>query len=311
MSEPIQVNMYRDWQGLNMGNSWWKDHKVSTMTNVEEICPDLHLLDITTDPTISSVFSEDAGIDGSRFQYNTLVKTPINLKFGLNFSDHLDFLDKKHDIQQYFSSKAGFIMNTSYHPTIHACAYPAGFEGMDQPQGDHYCIFTVKLYNGLGMWYTNNTRWLEDNWSQSVMQDLRVPTGLERPSWKLNPGHNKIWISGDVMSQLTNPIMDCKIWCYGVSGEILSIENETSNTKLVADHKKYWTEPALNGDYVWMNLNFGKVNSVDDKNGAIDYTPMNGMSSSVDFWLDPGWNDIILTGASSAYLDTRFYFANF
>ena len=307
----IQVNAYRDWKGLNLGNSWWKNHDTSTMTNIENITPDLKLLDITTDPVINNVYTHDAGIDGSRFQYNNLAKAPINLKFWLHYTDHRDFVDKKHDIDQYFAAKAQFIMQTNYHPALHAAAHTAGFEGLDDSKSDHDVVFTVKMDNALGMWFTNSTSWIENNWDSYLMQDLRTPTDLGRPSWKLHPGENRIWIAGDVMSQLTNPTMDCKIWLYGVNTEMLTITNKTSNTKLIVDHKHNWTEPPLSGDYVFMNLNFGKVNSVDQKSGAIDYTPFNSMNQALDFWLDPGWNTIVLDGAASGYLDTRFYFAHY
>lgn len=303
--ELIQVNMYRDWRGLNMGNTWWKNHDMATMTNVEDICPDLYLMDVYTDPTISNVYAQDAGIDGSRFEYNSLAKTPVTLTFRLHYDDNRDFLDKKHDIQQYFASKAGFIMQTNFHPTLHACCYTNKVE--IKPTSDHDAVFTITMDNALGMWFTNSTRYLEKDWDKAIMQDLRVPVSFNKensPSWSLKPGHNRIWIGGDVMSQLTNPIMDCKIFLYGCSNHVAVI-NHTSNTMLEAEGR------GVRDDCVWMNLNFGHVDAINPKNKAITYTPLNQYSNSLDLWLDPGWNDVELQGAQSGYVDTRFYFANF
>lgn len=305
MSDRIHLNIYRDWKGLNMGNSWWKNHYYSNMEDIEEMDQFqgwLHFLDIDTNPTITNTYNQDAGIDGSRFEYNVLSKTPIKLSFYFEFTDYEDYINKKHDVQSYFAAKAGFVIGTSFHPNIHACGYVSKVD--IKPTSDHIAIFDVTMDNALGMWYSNGTKFMENNWSNDMFYDLRMPTNFkEVPSWRLKPGHNKIFIGGDVMSQLTNPIMDCNIYLYSV-GDNVKVINHTSNTTLEANPRDY------DGDLVWMNLNLGKLIDVDPKSHKITYKPFNEVSNSLDFWMDPGWNDIEVQGCDGGYLDTRFYYTN-
>lgn len=286
----MTLYIYRDWKGLNMTNSWWKDHDEAKMIDVETICPDLHFLDYSTDPTISNTYAQDAGIDGSRFEYNALQKTDVTLNFYLEFTDHEDFLDKKHDIQGYFASKAGFIIAAPQHPYIHMCGYPSKVDIKET--SEHISVFSITLENALGMWYTNPTSYLEEHWGRDVMEDLRMPTNLTSPSWSLNSGHNSIWIAGQQMAQLTNPIMDCVISVSGASSDVKVI-NHTSNTSLEV-------KDCPSSEIHWNNLDLRDS----------DNNPINQYSNSTDFWLDPGWNDIELVGASSGYINTRFYFTS-
>lgn len=297
MSEKIQVNAYRDWTGLNMTNSYWKDHNVVNLTNVEDVAPDLHLLDIITDPTIQNTYSNDAGIDGSRFEYNALEKTTITLKFYLEFSDYRDFLNKKHDIQAYWAAKAKFSIQTSYHPYIHAACYLNKLEM--KPTSDHICLFDIVLDNAFGMWFTDSTSFLEKNWDSNMMRDLRAPTSLRKPSWDLHLGLNKVWIGGDVMSQFTNPVMNCTIRLDNPSNDATRIYNKTTNT--VLETHGITNSGNTSSTWYWNNLNLTLDSGL----------PINDISNATDFWLDPGWNEIEINGASGGYLDVRFYYTNF
>lgn len=308
-SDRIQIRIYRDYQGLNMGNTWWNNHYEAKMVSAETICPNLHFLDIETNPTINNVYTNDSAVDGSRFQYNSLEKTPIKLNFWLQYTDYRDYIDKKHDIESYFSSKAGFVIQTNYHPAIHARCYVNKIE--IKPTSAHDAIFTVTMDNATGMWFSNNTRLLEEEFGKYVVRDLRMPkSALQggKPSWKLHPGENKIWIGGDCVIQFSNPVMQSDIYLYGCTSGV-SIVNKTNNTSLVANNRKGYD--TINGNYVWLGLDFGKVISINPKNRKVTYHGVNFLSSSTDFWLNPGWNTIELTNATSAYIDTSFYFSNF
>lgn len=308
-SDKLQIGIIRDWQGLNLGNNWWKTHYSKKFDYAESICPNLHFLDLETDPSINNVYSNDSAIDGSRFQYNSLQKTAVKLNFWLQFENYRDFIDKKHDIESYFSAKAGFEINTNYHPNLHFRGYVNKIEM--KPNGPNDCVFTITMDNAFGMWFSNNTQYLEEHWDNQAAKDLRVPRNFlsnSKPSWHLHAGTNKVWVGGDCIIQLSNPIVQSRIFLYGCTDNV-TVYNKTTNTKLIATNNQ--NAPAISGNFVWMNLNFGKVNSINPKSRSINYTPYNQCTNSSDFWLDPGWNEIELSNCSSGYIDTRFYFSNF
>lgn len=306
----LQLGVYRDFQGLNMTNSWWDNHWKADFISAETICPNLHFLDIETDPTVNNVYSNDSAVDGSRFQYNTLEKTPIKLHLWLQFEDYRDFIDKKHDIEAFFTSKAGYVLNTNFHPNIHARAYLNKIE--IKPNGPNDAVFTITMDNPAGCWFTNRTSELEKDFDGEIANDIRPPRSLfarqGKPTWSLHKGMNHVWIGGDNMIKLSNPICEADIFLYNCQSGV-DLINRTTKTDLCAYNIDGYDR--ISGDYVWMNLNFGTLESVDPATRAITYTPQNMLTTSTDFWLAPGWNDIELKLAESAYIDTAFYFNNF
>ena len=306
MSDRIRISIYRDWQGLNSGNTYWKDHTSVAMHDIEDL-PQfrgwLHFTDIDTNPTMKNTYAEDAGVDGSRFEYNSYSKTQVKLSFYFEFDSYREYIEKKHDIQAYFSARAGFVIETNYHPAIRARCYISKID--IKPTSDHIAVFDVTLDNALGMWTTNNTQQMEERWNSAYFYDLQLPTSMRNaPTWSIGPGHNDVYIAGDLTVKMTNPIMTTNVFVYG-AGSKVSVINHTNGTILEAD-----TQGKYSGDFAWMNLDFGQVQNVHSENNQIDLMSLNQYSNALDFWLSPGWNDIELQGASSGYIDTGFYFVN-
>lgn len=304
----LKVLVYRDWKGLNMTNSWWKDHDFATLTNVENICPDLVLLDMQTNPSISNVYTNDPGVDGSRFEYNNLQKTTIKLRFLLHWSSYEDYFDKKHDIQSFFAAKARFLLKVSYHPFLTAACYTSKVD-MNLPEdhaGLHDLVFTVELDNALGCWYTNQASWMYQQWRHGdeshIIRDLRLPRSVVQQGpnalmWDIHEGESKIYQPGDFMIQLSNPEVECVVKVEGVHADTVSIENKTTNTQLVVKNDPQ-SGLSVPSSFTWSNLD------LTDEDG----NHINQLSNSLDFWIDPGWNDIIVSGASRVTFNPRFYF---
>lgn len=304
MSENIRLYISKSYKGLNMGDIYWNTHNQMAMADIEEL-PEfygwLHFTDIDTNPTIKNVYADDAGVDGSRFEYNSLQKTPVKLSFYFEFDSYEDYMSKKHDVQSYFAAKSVFTIETSYRPAVKANCFVSKVD--IKPTSDHIAVFDVTMDNASGMWFTNPTSRLQKDWYPELAYDLRLPTNLRGvPSWDLQPGHNNIYIPGDLMVQMTNPIMYTAVFLHGASSKV-SVINHTSNTTLSAD-----LQGQPGGELAWMNLDFVRVTGVNESNGAVSADELNQYSNSLDFWLDPGWNDIELQGASSGSIDTRCYF---
>lgn len=291
-TERLHLNIYRDWGGLNSHNSWWDHHDTAEMVDIESLFPDLRFLDYEINPVINNSFTNDAGIDGSSWQYNSAGQSTLTLHFWLHFDSYYDFLDKKRDIQNYFTSKAAFELSFSNHPIIHARCYTSKCDMTLKDQGTHDLLFDVEMINALGLWFTNKTSLLQKRWKSSWLYDLHMAVGVSHPDWSLKPGSNNIYIPEGVRIQMTNPNMELGIKIYGASGSV-SINNETTGTELSAKGD------GVTGNLTWYNLNL--------KNSAGE--PINQYSNSRDFWLDPGVNKITLTGAAGGYVDTRFFFA--
>lgn len=309
-SNDLKVLVYRDWKGLNMINTWWKDHDMAELTNVENICPDLHLLDMQTNPTIKNVYASDAGVDGSRFEYNNLQKTTVKLRFWLHWHSYQDFFDKKHDIQSFFAAKARFLLKTSYHPYLTAACYPSKVDITlpDDHSDMHDLVFTIELDNAFGYWYTNQASWMWAQWrngkgESQIIRDLRLPRdvvqqGPDALMWDLREGTTKVYQPGDFMIQLSNPNVECVVKVEDVHSDTVTIENHTTNTSLIvsSDEASGMKVPQ---DFTWSNL---------DLVDGITGNHINQLSSSLDFWIDPGWNEIEFHGANRLTLNPRFYF---
>lgn len=307
-NDKLKVYVYRDWQGLNATNSWWKDHDSASLIDVESICPDLKLLDIQTNPTINNTYTQDAGVDGSRFEYNTLQKTTIKLRFWLRWSSYQDYFDKKHDIQGFFAAKARFLLSVSYHPYLTAACYPSKVDLTlpDDHTGLHDLVFNVELDNATGSWFTNQASWMFQQWRQGhgeqVVRDLRLPRSVveQGPTalmWDLRNGGNRVYQPGDFTLQFSNPNVECVVKVEEANAEKVVIENTTTNTSLVvqADKKDGISVPS---DFTWHSLD------LTDSDGH----HINQLSNSLDFWIDPGWNNIEIHGANRVTFNPRFYF---
>lgn len=306
--DKLKVLVYRDWQGLNATNSWWKDHDMATLTNIENICPDLKLLDVQTNPTISNTYTNDAGIDGSRFEYNNLQKTPIKLRFWLHWGSYQDYFDKKHDIQAFFAAKARFLLKVNYHQYLTAACYPNKVD-LNLPDDHaelHDLIFTVELDNAMGCWYTNQASWMWHEWAEGeggsqIIRDLRLPRdvvqqGPDALMWDLREGTSKVYQPGDFTLQFSNPNIECEVKAFNASSKV-TIENKTTNTSLVVQD-----DPA-SGIKVPSYFTWSSLDLRDD-----DGNPINQLSNSLDFWIDPGWNTIEIHGAERVTFNPRFYF---
>lgn len=297
--ENIQVFIYESPDGLNMEDAEMKKkHGNYTMINVNRICPDLHLLDITSDPNPSNVYSTAAMIDGSRFQYNVLQKSTVTLYFWLQFTDFNDYAQKKSDIADYFSQHAAYYLSTSVHPGRTAKCHLNSISIPKPDFGVHDVQFQVKFDNDLGQWSTSPTSYIESHWSEkNWAYDLELPTKFSRnnkPTWQLHQGSNHVYIPGSNVIKFSDPLKFLSLKITGAGGSI-KITNNTTNTSISAKGND------VNGSLVWTNLDLRKA----------DGTPINQESDALDFWLDGGfYNDIDVEGCN-VYLDMSFYYAHY
>lgn len=279
-------------QGLDMTDL--KMDKTTQFVDVENACPGLRFLDIQTDPVMQNTFTNDAAVDGSRFEYSTYQKSTVTLKFWLTFDNYEDFIEKKHDVERTFAQKAQLVIETSYRRNVMALCYFNSFENFEPANNAaHTCLFNVKLDNALGVWVSNLTSYMVEHWDHETPQDLRMPIRVGDPGWTLQPGDNRVYIPGDIPIKMTNPQVDCDIHMYGCGGDV-RITNNTANNELYAHGD------GVTGDLVWHGVDLRTADGI----------PINQYSTSSDFWLVPGWNDITLNGCSSAFIDTRFLFVN-
>lgn len=289
----IEINVYRDPRGVHFFNEWWKYHDKVKLTNIESVCPDFHVYDFETNPVPVITYANDAGVDGSRLEYLSFQKSIMTITGGFTYHDTTDYWDKKGAIDSYFVTKACLVIQTNIHPGRRAIGYVSKPE--IKSVSSHYASVVLTLDNPLGMWFTTKTSSLEDNWTPNLNYDLNVPTSFHHaPSWKISSGRHQIWIGGDEIMKFTTPMNDTTITLNNVNGEF-GIVDHTTGKSLIAHNQ----DGDLNGETVcWNGLDLR------DQNGE----QANGMVDSTDFWLYPGFNDIEVVGADSAYLDTRFYF---
>ena len=289
----------KTWDSFNVTDTWWDKHDSVPLHDVEKvICPDLHFLKITSDPTYNNIYSESSMMDGAQYESSSYAKTQVKLNFHLHYIDDEDFMRKKHDIQRYFSPKASFHVASPYRPALMAVLYVNAVP-IDKTT-DHDTLFTVTMDNPHGMWYSNPTSNLVNNWNPSIATDLEfdidAAKGGKSPNWYLHPGMNKIYIAGDALIQMTNPIVDCSVKVKEPRN-FVSVINHTNKTSLSFD-----SESVPDNSMTWHGLDLR-----DDSNNQ----PLNQFTNETDFWLSPGWNQIELVGANEGFIDTRFYYTNY
>lgn len=301
-STRYHLQVYREWRGLNSGTS---DHSDTWYpTDIENLSPGLVFLDLKQTPSMTQQIATLPAVNGSLFEYSNVAKSTITLSFWLHFTNNESFVTQKSEFEGYWAQSALFhLIYGPHHGREAVCAFQKFSEW--QMKSQHDALVSVTLVNPSGMWKsTDYSSDIQDSKDEHWLSDLEWPeNNAENMNWTLQAGMNHIIIPGDYMIKLSNPSQKVNITVNGISGDV-KITNHTTNT---------WIGlfGSSTPDCVWHNLDCHDING----------DPINMDTDGTDLWLDPGEringnhigtgvvNNIELTGAASAQINTYFYFA--
>lgn len=231
---------------------------------------------------------QNAGTDGAIFQYHTYNNYQIPANFALKFTNWQDFKLAKHEITRMFATREPMRIRTDTEkylvrfvlPTVPTIA-PAETEAK-------YSLFTVNFDNPSGYRYSIFRS--DADWGDAGTQfGMNLP--VQKPSYHFTSNSFKVYNASDIKIDPFKQNHDLKIICKFM-GSSLKLTNKTNNTE--------WSYNQSSDGKQTIILD-GIATTVDGKSasGSTDYGTIT---------LEPGWNDIDVTGADSVDITFSFPF---
>lgn len=257
--------------------------------DVEDITSGLRFLDDTQSPNIANAYTENAGIDGSIFNYSSFSKNIINARFWLRFGDWYDFKLAQHDIFRVFSTKEPIRIRTDAEPAIVKFVRAGNFDITPMGDGSMDSVFTIPFENPSGYKYsylTSDNPYLYETEGWQI--GMNLPNGQDLHYHFTTP-NMRIYNASDITVDPYYQRHELKIICK-FEGNSLKLANKTNNS--------VWEYKAKSD---------GKESIILDKiNTFTDGSPTSYNTDFGNIVLEPGWNDIVATGATT--LDVTFSF---
>lgn len=255
----------------------------------QEITAGLIFLGWETSPVLTNNYTTNNGVDGSTFNTTTIGQSVINAKFELFTRGYYDMNLARHDIYKLFAGKDLFRIRTDASPTKVAFVRAGSFDITPAKAGSRQALITIPFDNPSGYLYSLLT---SDNLMTYEAQGWQI--GMSLPNgqdlhYQFSTPNMRVYNASDIAVDPYYQRHQLKIVCK-FSGSSLKLTNKTNDS-----------------EWEYMTGSNGKQTIILD--GIT--TTLNGVpaSSSTDFGnlvLDPGWNDIVATGATT--LDVTFSF---
>ncbi|MDB8867685.1 phage tail domain-containing protein [Pediococcus acidilactici] len=257
---------------------------------VTECIPELEFLGEDSSPVILNNYQTNVAQDGQIIQATNYDKTVVNANFLFNFRDWYDFKLIKHDIYRLFQPRKLLRIRTDAEPAIVKYVLPASFDIKPISDGANDATFTVPFENPSGYKYSllrsdSLYTFDEDGWQ----------FGMNLPSEDLVYTHSeptfKIYNASDIKIDPYYQNHDFVIK-LNFEGQSITITNKTTNTSWS------YNKPAKKADNIVLN----KLS-----------TTLNGEPASVNtdygnLTLEPGWNEIQVSGATDFQITFSFPF---
>lgn len=262
----------------------------SDEVDVSKVVKGLIYLGDDESPTIASTYQQNVSKDGQILQSLSYDKNVINAKFGLRFGNWYDFKLAKHEIYKLFSQREVMRIRTDAEPAIVKYVVPATFDVTPIEEGSNTAVFTIPFENPSGYKYSllrsdSLYTFDEDGWQ----------FGMNLPSEDLTYTHNesefKIYNASDIKIDPYYQNHDLVIK-LNFEGQSLTITNKTTNTSWS------YNKPSKKTDNIVLNQLS---------------TTLNGEPASVNtdygnLTLEPGWNEIKVSGATDFQITFSFPF---
>lgn len=250
----------------------------------------LGLADDGSSPQFTNNYQDISGIDGSPFVNQVFAKRTFNEQFSLHFETYEEFVLAKHEIYQLFGMREPVRVRTDTSPGKVYFGYVTPFNIAPYKLGAWDANFTIPFDVPKGYRYSMYRSDSPNLFKQEGWQfGMNLPNS--QPSYHFTTTSFRIWNASDIRIDPYYQKHDLKIY-INFSGKSLKITNKTNNSEWqynesINDNDKV----VLDGITTFLNGN--------NVSGKTDYG---------DISLDPGWNEIECTGASSVDIQFSFPF---
>ena len=238
---------------------------------------------------LTNNYSDSSGSDGSIFNYATFDKSEVNANFILHFSDYYDFKLAQHDVYKLFMNKELIRIRTNAEPAIVKFVRAGNFEISPWRDGAKDAMFTIPFENPSGYKYsylTSDNPYLYETEGWQI--GMNLPNGQDL-QYHFTNSSMRVYNASDIAIDPYFQRHQLKI-VMKYQGDSLRLVNKTNNTSW-----KLTKHSNFNNDVV-----------LDGINTTIDGTPASVWTDYGNLTLEPGWNDIIVQGASK--VDVVFSF---
>lgn len=258
--------------------------------NVEDITPDLEYLSESSSPAIANAYTDNAGIDGSQYNYSAFGRNVVTANFLLHFSTWYSFELAKHDIYRIFSTKQVIRIRTDSSPAVVKYVRSAPFEIKPISDGSHDATFSIPFENPSGYLYSLYNSDVAKTYEQEAWQlGMNLPNGQDLQYNFVNQSQFKVYNASDITVDPYMQRHELKI-IIKHSGGAFGIENKTTG-----DLYRFNGSMDSNDTLMIDGINTYKNNALADNQTNYSYLT-----------LAAGWNDIRIIGATD--LDITFSF---
>lgn len=271
----------------------WIKIKVGDQDEIDpsQAIPGLEFLGDTEAPAITNNYQENAGTDGSIFNYATYSKNTINANFHLRFRNWYNLKLAQHDIYRLLLSKHLIRIRTDAEPAIVKYVRAGNFEIKPTVDGSSSALFTVPFDNPSGYKYSLlNSDKLDSFAGDSWQMGMNLPSN-DTLSYHFTTSNFKVFNASDITIDPYYQRHELSI-ITKYTGSYLQLTNTTNNTS--------WrlNKSSKGGNTVILN---GITTTIDGK-------PASNLTDYGNLALEPGYNNIKVSGATKMSITFSFPF---
>lgn len=259
--------------------------------DVSEAIPGLDFMGDDENPNPLNAYQQLVGLDGQSLVSQSFDKNAINAKFWLHFGDWYDYKLVKHEIYKLFNSKKRLRIRTDAEPAIIKYVMAVPFEIAPFQDGAHWSQFTIAFDNPSGYKYSlarSDNLYTYD--AELWQLGMNLPNG-EDLNYHFTTTSFRVYNASDIAIDPYWQRHDLQIICQ-FAGNSLKLTNTTNGTEW--EYKKTAT----------------KTDTIikDGIHTTLNGEPASGNTDFGDIILEPGWNDISVTGTTDVDITFSFPF---
>ena len=258
---------------------------------VHDEIPELKFLGDTYTPIKTNTFQNFNGVDGSLFNYTSVDKNTITLKFRLDYNNYYDLKALRHKVYDLLMQKDIYRLRTDAEPFMVKFCYAVGFDIDPAVEGGNTALITLAMDNPSGYLFSLKTSdQQEDIWDD-------YPLG-----W-----HIPVFSPADFTFENTNTFQ-----VYNPSSKVIDPYYNKDTLKFLFQFQgnSFKLTNQTNGSTYSLNKpsRYNNTIVVDGLATLIGSTVCTNYTDYDNIILDRGWNKFKVVGASAFSITFSFPF---